>query len=71
MVIWGAIRGSILGFNLQRVVRREIEAQRATWLRTPVAVSKAAVVLAGPSKQDARVGQEPPTTRLNPQGCQT
>ena len=61
----GAVGGAVAGFSLRRVVRQEIEAQRATWLRAPVAVFEAAVVPAGAGKRGARVGQEPPTTRRN------
>ena len=64
----GAVGGAVAGFSLRHIVRQEIEAQRASWLRAPGAVSEAAMVPAGAGKQGARVGQEPPTTRRNSRG---
>ena len=64
----GAVGGAVAGCSLRRVVRREIEAQRASWLRAPVAVSEAAVVPAGTGELVARAGQEPPATRRNSRG---
>ena len=64
----GAVGGAVASFSSRRVVCQKIEAQRAGWLRAPVAVFEAAVVPAGAGEPVARVGQEPPTTRRNSPG---
>ena len=63
----GAVGGAVAGFSLRRVVRQEIEAQRASWPRTvPVAVPEAALVPASVGEPVARVHQEPPVPRTAP-----
>ena len=65
----GAVGGAVAGFSLRRVVRKEINAQRASWLRAvPVAVPEAAVVPASVGEPVARVDQKPLATRQNSRG---
>ena len=65
----GVVGGAVVGFSLRRVVRQEIDAQRASWLRAvPVAVPEAAVAPASAGEPVARVDQEPPAMRQNSRG---
>ena len=58
----GAVGGAIAGFSLRRVVRREIETQRAKWGAAPPKTAGSATPIDGPISGDEPVPEPRPDT---------